>query len=460
LKSAIARWAREWAPAWLNTESKHILHVLNLALPSAGEQMLGMLVGLVDTFLVGHLGADALAAVGVANQWVMMAMVFFGAIGTGATALIARMIGARDRDGADRVLRQALLLALIMGALVMIPLLTLARPAVQLMGAEGGALPLGAQYLRIVSVVTLFTSIQFVGNACLRGAGDTRTPLIVMAIVNVINIIVAWTLINGVFGLPKLGVAGSALGAMAARLAGGVLVVAVLLRGRARLKLRLSGFRVDVGLIQRVLRVGVPTGAEQIVFRLGMMSYTRVVASLGTAAFAAHQVALASESLSYMPGFGFAVAATALVGQGLGAKDPQRAERDGYTAFGIAAAIMTLMGVIFIVFARPIVGFFTTDPEVIALGAPPLRLIGLAQPFLASTMALAGALRGAGETRVPMLVNGISIWVVRIPLVLFITQVLGWGLTGAWVAMSIDLVVRGGFIFYHFRAGKWKEREV
>ncbi len=328
------------------------------------------------------------------------------------------------------------------------------------MGAEGGAWPLATQYLRIVGYITIFSAIMFVGNACLRGAGDTRTPLITMAIVNVINIIVAWTLINGAFGLPRMGVAGSAVGAAVARAAGGILAVAVLLRGRARLTLSLRGFHIDLGLIQRMLRVGLPTGAEQIIFRLGMMSYTRVVASLGTAAFAAHQVALNSESLSYMPGFGFAVAATALVGQGLGAKDPRRAERDGYTAFGIAAVMMSLMGVVFIVFARPIVGFFTSDPELIALGVPPLRLIGLAQPFLASTMALAGALRGAGETRVPMLVNGVSIWVVRMPLALFITQVLGWGLTGAWVAMSLDLVVRGGFIFYHFRTGKWKEKEV
>lgn len=460
MKREIALRVQQALRLSLQAEWEHIRYVLNLALPSAGEQFLSMLVGIVDTFLVGHLGAAALTAVGLSNQWVLMAMVFFSAVGTGGTALIARMIGARDKEGADRVARQSLILALVLGTVTMVPAVLLAGPAMQLMGAETEALALGAQYLRIVSSVFTFSAVMFVGNACLRGAGDTRTPLVVMAVVNVLNIVVAWTLINGAFGLPRMGVAGSAMGALVGRLAGGLLVVAVLVRGRARLTVSLKGWRLDIGLIRRMLKVGLPTGAEQLVFRVGMMSFARVVSSLGTVAFAAHQVALNAESLSYMPGFGFAVAATTLVGQGLGAKDKRRAERDGNSAFYLSAAIMSLMGVVFVIFARPIVGFFTSDPEVIALGTLPLRLVGLAQPFLASTMVYAGGLRGAGETRVPMFVNGISIWVVRVPLALFFTQLLGWGLTGAWVAMSIDLGVRGAFMFRQFRLGRWKEIEI
>jgi len=448
LKTAIGRRLADAAPAALRGELSHLRYVLDLALPSAGEQLLAMMVGLVDTFLVGHLGAPALAAVGLATQWVMMSNVFFSAVGTGGTALIARMIGACDPDSANRVLRQALLLAVLMGVITTVPGLLLAGPAVALMGA--------------VSTSFLLASVTFVGNACLRGAGDTRTPLVIMAIVNVINIVVAWTLINGAFGLPRLGVAGSALGAMAARQAGGILVIAVLLRGRSQSKLALSlrGLHLDWGLVRRILRVGLPTGAEQLIFRFGMMSYARVVSALGTAAYAAHQVAVNAESLSYMPGFGFAVAATTLVGQGLGAKDKRRAERDGFVAFYVAAAIMSLMGVIFFASAGPIIGFFTSDPEVIALGVPPLRLIAIAQPFLASTMVLAGALRGAGETKAPMFVNGGSIWIVRVPLALLFTQVLGWGLTGAWIAMATDLGVRGALMFGLFRRGKWKDAEV
>lgn len=433
-----------------------VRYVLRLAVPSAGEQLLSMMVGIVDTFLVGHLGATSLAAVGLSFQWVMMAMVLFGAVGTGGTALIARMTGAQDWQGANRVVRQALLVAFVTGLVAMILLEILAEPALRLMGAEGEALTLGITYLRIVSSVYMFSAMMFIGNACMRGAGDTKTPLMVMAVVNVLNIVIAWTLINGAFGLPRMGVAGSAIGAMVGRLVGGLLVIALLLRGRSGLMLRLRGFRIDFGLIRRILNVGLPTGLEQLLFRFGMMSFVRVVSALGMTAYAAHQVALNGESLSFMPGFGFAVAATTLVGQGLGARDEKRAERDAYTAFYIAAGLMSLMGVCFFLFARPIIGFFTSDPEVIALGVPPLRLIGIIQPFLAATMVFAGSLRGAGETRTPMLINGISIWILRVPLALLFTRVFSWGLTGAWIAMAIDLTLRGTLLFARFRSGKWK----
>jgi len=398
--------------------------------------------------------------VGLSFQWVMMAMVLFGAVGTGGTALIARMTGGQDWQGANRVVRQTLLVAFVTGLIAMIVLEILAEPALRLMGAQGEALTLGVTYLRIVSSVYMFSAMMFVGNACLRGAGDTKTPLMVMAVVNVLNIVIAWTLINGAFGLPRMGVAGSAIGAMVGRLVGGLLVIALLLRGRSGLTLRLRGFRIDPGLIRRILNVGLPTGLEQLLFRFGMMSFVRVVSALGMTAYAAHQVALNGESLSFMPGFGFAVAATTLVGQGLGAKDEKRAERDAYIAFYIAAGLMSLMGVCFFLFARPIVGFFTNDPEVIALGVPPLRLIGIIQPFLAATMVFAGSLRGAGETRTPMLINGISIWVLRVPLALLFTRVFSWGLTGAWIAMAIDLTLRGTLLFARFRSGKWKTIKV
>lgn len=436
--------------------SGRVRPVLRLAIPSAGEQLLSMMVGIVNTFLVGHLGASSLAAVGLANQWIMMAMVFFSAIGTGATALIARMVGAGKPNDANRVLRQALLIAVTIGVLCTIPAILLAEPAMRLMGAEPEAVHLGGVFMRIASSVFLFSSVMFVGNACMRGAGDTRTPMAIMAVVNTINIIVAWSLINGSFGLPQLGVAGSALGAFAGRMVGGILVFWLLWRGRNGLTLKTGTRWLEMPLIRRIVRVGIPTAMELMIFRFGMMSFTRTVAALGTVAIAAHQVALNAESLSFMPGFGFAVAATTLVGQGLGAKEPERSEKDAYTAFFIAMLVMSLMGVVFLIFARPLISFFTTDMAVIDAGITPLRLVALAQPFLAASMVFAGSLRGAGDTRTPMLINGLSIWVLRVPLALLLTQLFGLGLTGAWLAMSIDLSLRGGLLFGRFRLGRWK----
>ncbi len=459
-RAAAARYWIRQRPAPLTGDTSVALETLRLALPAAGEQLLSMLVGIVDTFLVGHLGASALAAIGLANQWVFLTNAFFGAIGVGSTALIARSIGARDFDLANRALRQSILIAGLIGIVSTILGLAFASPAVALMGAEPETLRLGTTYLRIVAAVFVPATLMFTANAAMRGAGDTRTPLKIMLIVNAINIVVAWTLVRGLFGLPRLGIAGAGLGAATARSTGGVLAVGILVRKRGSLRLTFPTFHLDRDVIRRILRVGIPSGVEQLLFRFGQMSYARVVASLGTTAFAAHQVALNAESLSYMPGFGFAVAATTLVGQSLGANEPEHAERNGYTAFAMGAFLMAIMGIVFILFPRALVSFFTSDPAVVAQGIRPLQIVGLVQPALAATMILNGALRGAGDTRYPLYIVAGCIWGIRVPLTIVFITVMGLGLQWAWVAMSVDLLFRGVFAFLRYRGGRWKTMEV
>jgi putative MATE family efflux protein len=430
--------------------------VLRLALPATAEQLLSMTVNIVDTMLVGHLGASALAAVSLATQWTFMAMTLFTAVSTGATALIARSVGAGDWDTANRAVRQSLLIGLAFGLLATALALPLARPAVALMGAEPEALDQGETYLRIASIVFPLSALMFVGNACLRGAGDTRTTMAIMAVVNVLNIGVAWTAINGPLGLPKLGVAGSALGAAAGRGVGGLLSIAILLKGRSGLKLNPRGWRLDMDVVRRVLRVGLPTGGERMGMRLGMMVFMRVIAGLGTVAVAAHAVALRAESFSFMPGFGFAVAGTTLVGQGLGARDPKRAERSGYLTYQMAVSFMAVMGLIFILFPRPLIGLFTDDPAVVQTAVTPLRIVGFVQPLLAAAMVYPGCLRGAGDTRFPMYVTSATIWVIRVSAAAVLGLWLGMGLTGAWLGMAADLATRGIIFFLRFRGGRWK----
>jgi MATE family multidrug resistance protein len=434
--------------------------VLNLALPAMGEQLLSMMVGIVDTFLVGHLGAAPLAAVGLANQWVFMATMLFGAIATGSTALIARFIGAREPDQANEVLRQSILLGALIGMIATLLGSSLAQHAVTLLGAQQDVIGLGTSYLRVVSSIFFFSTLMFIGNASLRGAGDTKTPLFVMLVVNGVNIVVAWTAINGPFGLPQLGVVGSALGAATGRLVGGLLVIGILLRGRANIRLRLANLRPDGALIRRILRVGLPSGLEQLLFRTGHMVFARILAELGTVAYAANQVAMNGWSLSFMPGFGFALAATTLVGQSLGAEDPEGAQRRGYTAYRMGAALMAAVGFAFLLFPAQIVGFFTNDPQVIAIGTMPLRMVGLIQPLLAASMVFSGGLRGAGDTRWPMMITGGSIWLVRLPLAYLFALVLDWGLPGAWTALALDLSLRGLLNFLRFRGGRWKTVKV
>jgi MATE family multidrug resistance protein len=456
--------------------------VLNLALPAVGEQMLNMLVGLADTFMVGHLGASAVAAVGLSNQAVMLVTTFFAAVATGVTALVARHIGARETGSAEGILGQGYLLGAALGLLGTVLSLALAVPIMIALRAPADVVIPGANYLSIVSTTFLLAAWMFIGNAALRGSGDTRSPMLVMLVVNVVNIAVAYLFIYGPGPFPQLGVEGSALGAAAGRGVGGLLVTGLLLRGRAirrrstsavaeeqgaesalesgsaaagvdKLRLRPRLLRPDVIPLRRILNIGLPAGAEQLMMRLGMITYATTVAALGTAAFAAHQIALQAESLSYMPGFGFAVAATTLVGQGLGAGDPGRARADTYQAYRLALVLMSFMGLIFFFFPEQIMSIFIEDPAVIRLGVWPLRLVAFSQPMLATMMVFAGALRGAGDTRATLGITAAGLWLVRVPLAFLLTPTLG--LVGAWIAMGIDLNLRGLGMFLRFRSGKW-----
>ena len=421
--------------------------------------MLHMLVGLVTTYLVGHLGPSSLAAVGLGWQIALTVMILFTAVGTGATAMIARMTGAEDWVGANRVVRQALFMAFGAGLAATLLFVCFAESLLVLMGAEGDVLAQGIEFLQAVSAVFTVSAIMFIGHACMRGAGDMRTPLSITIVVNLINVGVAWILVNGVGPFPALGVFGAGLGSAIGRSVGGLLVIVMLLRGRAGLRLQ-WGDGFDWSIIRRMTRIGLPVVVDQIMHRLGMLVFVRTIAALGTVSFAAHQVALNAESTSYMPGWGFAIAATTLVGHGLGARDERRSERDAMLTFYISLAFMSAMGFTFVAFAPHIIGIFTDDAGVIKAGTTPLRLMGLVQPFLAAMMVFGGALRGAGDTITPMAVNGASIWLIRVPLSLLVTLWLGWGLTAVWAVMGLDLAVRGTVLFTQFRRGRWKKVKV
>lgn len=432
--------------------------VLDLALPAVGEQTLNMAVGLADTFMVGHLGAASVAAVGLSNQAVMLVTTFFAATATGVTALVARHVGAREPERANTITHQGYLLAALFGALAMAFGLTMSRPTMQALQAPADVIDGGATYLRVVALTFPLAAWLFVGNAALRGAGDTRTPMLIMLIINAINIAVAYAAIYGAGPLPALGVTGSAIGAAVARGTGGLLVTLILWRGHAGLRLRLRQLAPNVVQIRRIANIGVPAGAEQLLMRGAQTAFAATVATLGTQAFAAHQISLQVESLSYMPGFGFAVAATTLVGQGLGARDPRRARADGLLAQRLAIAVMACMGVIFFLFPAPIIGIFINDPQVVQAGVWPLRLVAFSQPALATSMVLGGALRGAGDTRTTLLITGGGLWIVRLPLAWLLAPRLG--LIGAWIAMISDLFVRGSLAWLRFRGDRWTRLKV
>lgn len=440
-----------------------------LALPAVGEQVLNTLVGLTDQYLVGHLDpavglalgydrATAIASVGLAGLVVWIVTTLFMSVAAGATTVVARRIGEGRPDGANLALQQAILIALVVGALGT-GIAFIGEPMLRFLGAAPEVVQAGAGYLRIISWASIPTALTFAGTAALRGAGDTRSPLWIMLIVNAVNILGAWLLVNGNWGFPALGVEGSAIGTAIARTVGGVLTFVLLSSGMMRLRLP-SKWAINPTVMQRITQIGLPSAGEQFVFQGAVIIMSGLIAQIGTAAYAAHSVTINIESVSFLPGFGFAVAATALVGQSLGAKDPELAYRATFEALLQGGIMMSVLGLIMALFPEPLIALIAPDPEVIHYATNTLRLAGLAQPFLAMSFIFIGALRGAGDATWPLWMRVVTTWIVRVPLMFLLLTITDWGLTAIWIAMVTDFVVQAFLALRRFQEGKWRRIKV
>jgi putative MATE family efflux protein len=304
--------------------------------------------------------------------------------------------------------------------------------------------------------------VLHIGTACLRGAGDTVSGLIAMIVINVVNVTISWASVLYFVEQPQLQWEGIALGTAAGYVVGGLIILLLLLRGRAGLKLRWSLLRPDYDLLRRILRVGIPGAFDSLSVILCQMWFVSIVNDLGTVAAAAHGIALKIEALSYLPGSAFQIAATTLSGQYLGAKDERSATRSVLMALAVGGGLMTIAGLAFFFIPEKLVAIFINaeQKEVAAAAAPLLRIIAFGTPTLAVMMVLSGALRGAGDTRWPLLVTLVGFLVFRIPTALLLTQYWHWGVEGAWFAMVVDITVRCLLVLYRFWHGGWKKTVV
>jgi len=436
--------------------------VIRLAWPVVIEQMLGTAVGLVNMFIVGHLGADAIAAVGLSNQIRMLLMALFSAVGVGATAVIARQIGAGKPREASAMAGQALGLAVIVGFIASVPCILMGGTILRALGGGEKVITLGTSYLIATGTSMPLMAILFIGNAALRGAGDTRTPMLVMVLVNVVNGLLTWILVRGLGPLPGLGFLGAGIAAGTGMGLGGLTVAWALFSGysTAHLHVRARDLRFRWHRIWRLLDIGLPTAAEQIFLRVGQLLLAGIVTQLGTAAYAGHQLAIQLLSVGFMPGFAFSVAATTLVGQELGRKAPRRAAACVYTSLWMALAVMGLAGIAGFAFARPLLQIFSTDQEVLTQGYYAMQGCVVMQLPLAMYFVFSGALRGAGDTRFVLVAQAVPIWLVRLTLAPRLGIALGFGLTGIWAAMVLDVIARAAMVALRFRSGKWTTLKV
>ncbi len=398
--------------------------LLALSLPVLFENVLNMFVGLTDTFLAGHLKHDttaATAAVGTITYVLWLISLIAGAIGTGSTAIIARAVGARHRSLANSVCGQSIAAAALAGVTMAGVFFIASQPLADLTGLSGDARGYALFYIRVLSVSLPFSMVMIAGASCLRGAGDTVSPAAAMIVVDLVNMLFSAGLSRGLWGLPQMGFRGIALGTVAAYTLGGVIVTIALFRGgwngRCPLRLHLHRLRPHWLTIKRVLRIGLPSGLENllsfvaqftILYLINFLDKTNLMGS-------AHVVTIRVESLSYMASLAIATAAATLVGQSLGQKDAERASRAAYISFALAAAVMASWAVVFICFGRQLAGILNSDPRTAALAGRCLFITAFAQVGFAGVFVFGSALRGAGDTLVVMMINLASTIGLRSP---------------------------------------------
>jgi putative MATE family efflux protein len=440
--------------------------LLWLALPVLVEHMLHMVVGLTDAYVANHLPSDAApatAAVGTIAYVLWFVGMAVGAIGTGSTAIIARAVGARHRRLANSVCGQSVTTAAILGLTMAIVAFTFAGSLVNLTGLEGAAREFAVSYLKLLAFSMPFSTLLFAANACLRGAGDTRTPAIVMVGVDLINVFCCFGLTFGLWGLPRLGFGGIALGTVIAYTCGGITQALVLTSGRGGIRLYLHRLRPHWHTLRRLLRIGLPSGAENMLAWLAQFMIVIVINKLDTAdriMGAAHINAIRIEAVSFLTGFAFAMAAATMVGQSLDMRDPLRAARSAYLSWAVGGGVMVCWGAFFVLFAEIPASWMSANEQIADLTARCLRLAGIAQIGFSASAIFSGALRGAGDTMAVMLCNLSSIIGLRLVGVLIVAHVFGGGLIEIWMVMCAELLCRGAIMYGRFLHGGWRRIEV
>lgn len=428
--------------------------ILALALPAVIENFFQTILGFVDTYFVSKIGLVEVSAVGVTNSIVAIYFALFLAIGVAANVRISNFLGAKQPEKARHIAQQSILLAILFGLITGMITLFFSEPLLKLMGIEANVLEAGEIYFKIVAIPSVFMSLMFVLSAVLRGAGNTGAPMKVSIFINIVHAILDYILIFGFWLIPEMGIAGAATATVIARVIG-TLALLYYIKRSPTLSFRKDYWRPDKQHLWELTTLGGPAAGERLVMRLGQIVYFGFVVTLGTNAFAAHQIAGNVEVFSYMIGYGFATAATILVGQQIGAGNIVEAKNYAKLSSWIAVGSMAILGLFLFIFGNWAGSFFTDDREVINNIGIALKVSGVFQPFLAVLLVLTGAFQGANNTKFPMYLTALGMWAVRTLLVYVLGIQLGWGLLGVWLAIGIDIAVRAVVLIIQFARGKW-----
>ncbi|MBX3267711.1 MAG: MATE family efflux transporter [Acidobacteria bacterium] len=432
-----------------------------LAIPMILEMSMEALFAIVDTFFVAKLGAASVAVVGLTES--VLALIYAVAVGLsiGATATVARRVGEKDMDGAARAATHVIYLGLLVSAAMGIAGVVFARQIFGLLGAEPEVIELGLPFMRIMFGTNAVILFLFLLNGIFRGAGDAAIALRVLIIANGLNILLDPLFIFGIWIFPEWGVTGAAVATVIGRATGVAFAAWTLLRpGNGRLEIRAEHWRFDPTLLVALVRLSGTAVLQFLIATLSWSGLVRVVAGFGTVAIAGYQIGLRVIIFVILPAVGLANAAATLVGQNLGAGQPERAERSVWTAAILNAVLLGLAGIFFIVFPELVVSIFTTDPEVSRYAIDCLRIVGYGYAFYGLGMVMESSFNGAGDTLTPTYLNFVIFWLFEIPLAYVLAYHFEMGPQGVFWAITIAFSALAVVSALVFRRGKWKQQVV
>jgi putative MATE family efflux protein len=433
---------------------------IGMAWPASIENIVITGIMLADTIFIARVGTAQVAGVSIAFTLIFMFVALFNAVAIASTTVVAQAKGAGNTVMGQRGAAQSITLSAAIGVVSGAAGFLAAALTMRLMGIDGEAASAGATYMRTVMLSSPLYAVALTGGGVMRGVGDTRTPMIFTVISNSLKIFLSAVLVFGLLGFPALGVRGAALATVVAYGLNGLLVMAkLLIVGFDGMRLnRIDLFRPRPRLIRRIFALSMPVAGEQIVMRMGFVFYMRVVSALGTVALAANAMAMRLESAALTVGFGYTVAATALVGQAIGRRDLKDAEKKANVTAQLSVFTMAAMGFLLLLVRHQVLEIFKPEPEVYGLALVCLVIAAFELLPLGFIFTYAGALRGAGDTRSPMIVALVGTFLFRLPLVYMLALPFGLGLRGVWYGTILDWTGRAIVISVIFRRGGWKKK--
>ena len=437
---------------------KLIKNIFQITLPAVFDLLAQTLIMALDMKMVSSLGPSAISSVGVGTAGMYALIPALIAVATGTTALLSRAYGADNKLDGKKAFAQSFFIAVPLGIFLTIIFLLFSEQIINLVGnAKDMNLKDAILYQNMTVIGFPFLGVSIATFYAFRAMGENKIPMIGNTLALVLKVILNFLLIY----LFKWGIFGAALSTTLTRLFSAIFSIYLVFWSKKNwISLELKDLKFDYFTSKRILKVGIPAAVEQLGLRIGMLIFEMMVISLGNLSYAAHKIALTAESISFNLGFAFSFAASALVGQELGKGSSQKALKDGYICTIIAMIVMSTFGLLFFIMPQFLVSLFTNDKDVIELSTMALKIVSICQPFSGASMVLAGALRGAGDTKSVLLITYLGIFLVRIPITYLFLDVLNFGLAGAWIVMTIDLVIRSSLAFYIFRRGKWKYLQV